>query len=167
MRKHLVAAGAIALFCVAVPAQAAPHARAGGSGGPLACGTGHITWSPTTLWPPNHKLQTVTITYTGDNDGDTAMVGVTNFSDSDAPGGIEVHGSGQPDPQQGPDVVPGAPGSGPDSGPVTTTAQVRAERSGTGGGRVYTLTVSCTETDGDTGTAAATVTVPHDQGNHH
>ena len=97
---------------------------------------------------------------------DTATVAVTGWSDNETVDGVEMNGSGQPDPQQGPDVVPGSPGMGPDSAPVQTTAQVRAERSGRGSGRVYTLTVRCSETDGDSGTADITVSVPHDQGNH-
>jgi hypothetical protein len=45
------------------------------------------------------------------------------------------------------------------TGPLT--AQVRAERSGKGGGRVYTLTVRCTDAARNVSTATATVSVPH------
>ena len=166
MRKYVFVCAAALLALQAVPAHAAQHSPAGGTGGPVTCGSGSVTWSPTTLWPPNHKLKTVTITYKGDNDGDTATVAVTGWSDNETVDGVEMNGSGQPDPQQGPDVVPGSPGMGPDSAPVQTTAQVRAERSGRGSGRVYTLTVRCSETDGDSGAADITVSVPHDQGNH-
>jgi len=167
MRKIWIGAAvaAMGVGAVAVPAlSAAPGSPQGGTGGPVACGSGTITWSPSNLWPPNHKLQLVTITYTGDNDGDMATVAVTGGTDNDTVGGVEMNGSGQPDAAgQGPDVVPGPPGTGPDNKPVTTTAQVRSERSGRGTGRVYSLTVTCTESDGDMGTATATVAVPHDQ----
>jgi len=168
VRKSLIGAAVAALglgtFAIPALSGAAPGAPQGGTGGPVTCGKGTITWTPNNLWPPNHKLQTVTVTYVGDNDGDMATATITGWSDNETTGGVELNGSGQPDAAgQGPDVVPGAPGMGSDSGPVKTTAQVRAERSGRGTGRVYSLTVSCTETDGDSGTATATVTVPHDQ----
>ncbi len=45
------------------------------------------------------------------------------------------------------------------SGPLKVN--LRAERSGTGSGRVYTITVACTETSGQSTTRTTTVTVPH------
>jgi len=164
VRKYVVLCAAVALALPAWAASADQGHPAGGTGGPVDCGSGTVTWTPTTLWPPNHKLTTVTITYNGDNDGDKATVAVTGWSDDETVDGIELNGSGAPDSVQGPDVVPGAPGTGPDNAPVTTTAQVRSERSGRGDGRVYTLTVRCTESDMDSGTADITVSVPHDQG---
>ena len=44
------------------------------------------------------------------------------------------------------------------------TVNLRAERAGNGAGRVYTLTVECTDPAGDSATEYVTVTVPHDQG---
>ncbi|MBK9928227.1 MAG: hypothetical protein IPP66_23420 [Anaerolineales bacterium] len=43
------------------------------------------------------------------------------------------------------------------------TIKLRAERSGTGGGRIYTITYQATNTCGATVTATATVTVPHNK----
>ena len=43
--------------------------------------------------------------------------------------------------------------------------QLRAERSGTGTGRVYTNTITCTDTSGNSSSQNVLVTVPHDQGN--
>jgi hypothetical protein len=40
--------------------------------------------------------------------------------------------------------------------------KLRSERSGSGDGRVYTVTVSCTDEYGNTGTGTKTVLVPHD-----
>jgi hypothetical protein len=40
---------------------------------------------------------------------------------------------------------------------------LRAERSGTGSGRVYTITVQCTDAAGNSTTKTVTVTVAHDQ----
>ena len=44
------------------------------------------------------------------------------------------------------------------------TFQLRAERSGTGSGRIYTITYRTTDACGNSTTQSATVTVPHDQG---
>jgi hypothetical protein len=41
------------------------------------------------------------------------------------------------------------------------TANVRAERSGGGSGRVYTLTVRCTDPSGNASTGTTTVAVAH------
>ena len=44
------------------------------------------------------------------------------------------------------------------------TFNLRAERSGTGQGRVYTITYQVTDACGNSTLASATVTVPHDKG---
>ena len=41
---------------------------------------------------------------------------------------------------------------------------LRAERSGQGSGRVYTIEVECTDASGNSSTKTVDVTVPHDQG---
>ena len=43
------------------------------------------------------------------------------------------------------------------------TLDLRAERSGQGGGRVYTITIECTDVAGNPSTRDLTVTVPPDQ----
>ena len=45
-------------------------------------------------------------------------------------------------------------------GTPDTSGQLRAERAGGGGGRVYTLTYQVVDVAGNTGTCSATVTVP-------
>jgi hypothetical protein len=104
-----------------------------------------------TLWPPNQKLvQVATVTATD------ALSGL-------APGTFKVTGvSNEPvepaDPRN-PDIL------------ITPTAaggfivQLRAERSGTGTGRIYTLTATANDLAGNTRTSTATCTVPHDRGN--
>jgi hypothetical protein len=45
------------------------------------------------------------------------------------------------------------------------TVNLRAERSGKGNGRIYTVTFECTDASGNSATGTTTVAVPHDQGN--
>jgi hypothetical protein len=40
---------------------------------------------------------------------------------------------------------------------------LRAERSGKGQGRIYAVTIACTDTTGNTTSSVVQVTVPHDQ----
>jgi hypothetical protein len=44
--------------------------------------------------------------------------------------------------------------------------RLRAERSGLGDGRTYTITVTCRDTAGNTTARTVTVTVPKSQGNN-
>ena len=157
-------------------------ASSGGTG-TTACGDGTVTWSPTSVWPPNHKMQTVTINYTAPadnpstNDTTTITVGAITDNQAASDGSGELNGSGQPTDQQGLDWAGmGNSATSAEGKTATTTAQVRAERSGHGkAGRTYSIVVSCNEMIGGTvadpdpnssGMATLTVTVPHDQGNH-
>jgi uncharacterized repeat protein (TIGR01451 family) len=99
------------------------------------------------LWPPNHKLHVVTVSGATDPDGNpltTTITGVTQ----DEP----LNGLGDGD--TSPDAFPG---------PASNQALVRAERSGTGDGRVYVLHVSVSDGLGGECTGTAAVSVPHDQ----
>jgi len=99
------------------------------------------------LWPPNHKLHLVTVGGATDPDGNpltTAITGVTQ----DEP--LNEQGDGN----TSPDAFPG---------PASDQAYVRAERSGTGDGRVYALHVTVTDGLGGECSGTATVSVPHDQ----
>jgi len=174
MVRTIARIAGIAILAVGVltPAAAAPHKSSGT--GSKACNDGTVTWSPTTLWPPNHKMQTINIGYTdNDNDGDTIGVMVGSISDNQAAsdGSDELKGSGQPTDKQGLDWSgTGNMGSATDPGTATTTAQVRAERSGTSkDGRTYTINVTCSDMGGSSNememqTVQITVFVPHDQG---
>ena len=46
-----------------------------------------------------------------------------------------------------------------------TTAQPRAERSGSGNGRIYTVRITATDTSGNSSYGDVNIIVPHDQGN--
>src|SRR4051794_12904773 len=75
--KKFLLAGALALafapLAVAGWVSASPSNPQGGSGSTVCDGTptasdATLAWSPTNLWPPNHKPRTIAITYT-DPDG--------------------------------------------------------------------------------------------------
>jgi pectinesterase len=52
--------------------------------------------------------------------------------------------------------------AGAESGSPDFDFELRAERGGSGAGRVYTVTYRATDAAGNSGQAAAIVTVPHD-----
>jgi hypothetical protein len=100
-----------------------------------------------TLWPPNNQMvQVATITA-----ADT-LSGL-------APGSFQLTGSSNEpssDPTK-PDIVITPNGSG------GYAVQLRAARSGSGTGRIYTLQATATDLAGNTVTSTATCTVPHGQ----
>jgi hypothetical protein len=69
-------------------------------------------------------------------------------------------------------VTSNEPVNAPGSGNTTPDWQItgdrsvnlRAERSGGGNGRIYRLTVQCTDASGNHATKTVIVSVPHDQG---
>jgi len=115
-----------------------------------------IAASPSTLWPPNHKLVPVLITATATDLCDASpkckIISVTSNEPVLGPG------SGNTDP----DWIISDPR--PKPSPVMLGVRLRAERAGGGSGRVYTAGVSCADASGNTTAGATTVTVPHDQG---
>jgi hypothetical protein len=131
-----------------------------------ACGNGTVTWDPAVVWPPNHKLVPITISW---NETD-AVGGDTNTLSADSIDtvGVDSQGAGQPSSKQGPDYS-GVPtsASAPDGSDATVTVYVRAERSGTDkAGRTYVIHLTCKSPDDPDGHAMAMVTVPHDMGNN-
>lgn len=105
-----------------------------------------VTVSPATLWPPNHQMVDVTVSYT--------------LPECAAPATCELSvQSNEP-------VNDGGDGNtAPDFEVLDPThVSLRAERAGGGTGRIYSIVVTCTDVLGQTGTATAVVTVPHDQG---
>src|SRR5262249_57282040 len=97
--------------------------------------------SPNVLWPPNHKMVPVTVTASVSDAVDpapvTRIVGVSSSEPGD--------GSGDVDWQI--------------TGPLTV--DLRAERSGNGPGRVYTITLESRDRFGNASQRAVMVSVPH------
>jgi hypothetical protein len=116
---------------------------------------------PAVLWPANHKMRTIKVTTgtsadTSSTDTSSIIDGVTD----NCPGAINCVLSVT---SNEPVNDAGTGNTSPDWEIVNTyTVKLRAERSGKGTGRVYTITMRCTDQAGNTGVATTTVMVPHD-----
>lgn len=104
----------------------------------------NVTVSRPTLWPANHKLITVTTAVTAaDNLDPNPAVSLVSVTSNEADDGI---------------------GDGKTTQDIVIvddfTVQLRAERSGRGMGRVYTLTYKATDTCGNETLASVQVVVP-------
>lgn len=103
--------------------------------------------TPNLLWPPNHKMKSVRVEPAISKLCTAGPVCRISAVSSNEP----INGLGDGD--TAPDwVITGE-----------RTVNLRAERSGTGKGRKYTITLQCTESSEVVTTHTATVTVPHDQ----
>ena len=123
--------------CVAENVEIVPPANT-----PPTCDA--ATARPAMLWPPNHALVLVAVDGVVDSDGDPVSISATSVF-QDEP--VEGQGSGMTefDAQLAP-------------------LAVRAERSGQGNGRVYTISFTADDGRGGTWTGTVQVCVPHDRG---
>jgi hypothetical protein len=102
----------------------------------------NVTTTPGTLGPPNHKMIAVFVGYAAT---DVSGAPVCSLS-----------------------VSSNEPLNGPGDGNTSTDwlvldphhVQLRAERSGTGAGRIYTITIRCTDASTNTSISTGTVRVP-------
>lgn len=100
--------------------------------------------SVTMLWPPNHTLRPVTIcANTADNGGGAVTLAVEITSNE--PGDDDWYV----------DSIDDATG--------VIELRLRAERTGSGDGRVYTITVTATDASSNESTSVVEVRVPHDR----
>jgi hypothetical protein len=99
--------------------------------------------SPRLLWPPNHKMLPVGITGVADPNNDAVSISITGVT-QDEP----VNGLGDGD-------------TSPDAVLQAHNVLIRAERSGTGTGRVYRISFTAGDGNGGSCAGAVTVTVPH------
>lgn len=108
--------------------------------------------APDRLWPPNHKLVAVSL-------------GVTVADAGSGPAGFTLTSvvSNEPDNGLGDGDTPGDI-QGFTMGTPGTNGWLRAERSGTGSGRRYTITYAGADKAGNSAACSAIVTVPRDLG---
>jgi len=110
-----------------------------------------VTLSPAVLWPPNHKLAPITASITVQDTCDPSpTVRLVSITSNEADNGL---GDGDTS----------ADIQGTAFGTDDRTFLLRAERSGPGGGRVYTVTYEASDHSGNTTLRKATVTVPKNQ----
>jgi hypothetical protein len=108
----------------------------------------NVSATPNSLWPPNHKMNDVTVNYTT-TDNCPGPVTCQLSVRSNEP--VNDIGDGNTAPDW---IVLDA-----------HRVQLRAERAGPLNGRVYTITIGCRDQRNNISTATTAVTVPHDQGN--
>jgi hypothetical protein len=117
-----------------------------------------VSVNPDTLWPPNHNMVEVTPTVTAsdacDPNPEVVLLNITmNEGDEDLTFDPEF------------DTTVGDGNTTNDIQYDASTGRIflRAERSGAGSGRIYTLIFQATDDAGNTAQASTTVTVPHSQ----
>lgn len=96
--------------------------------------------SPAVLWPPDFRMVPVSVVLSVSDDFDPAPACAIVSVASNEP----------------------ASGAWAVTGPLSLL--LKAERSGDGSGRVYAVTIRCTDAAGNASVGTATVLVPHDQG---
>ncbi|MCB2206304.1 HYR domain-containing protein [bacterium] len=106
-----------------------------------------FTLTPDMLWPPNHKMKNIAadVTTTDNCPGETFVL--TSILSNEPDNGL---GDGD-----FPNDIQSA-----DFGTDDVAFKLRAERSGLGNGRIYTVTYTVTDNAGNQASAEATVTVP-------
>jgi VCBS repeat protein/HYR domain-containing protein len=99
-----------------------------------------VTPSQTSLWPPNKKMVPISVAVTA-TDAVTAspVCRISSVASNESGNGEWLI-----------------------TGPLTL--QLQADRLGTGNGRIYTMSVVCTDAAGNASSRSTTVIVPHDQG---
>lgn len=101
------------------------------------------------LWPPNHKMVDISIMGVTDPDDDPITITITGITSDEATASEKGAGGAK--------HAPDADGVG------TDTASVRAERSGSGDGRVYVISFTASDGEGGVAEGSVEVSVPHDK----
>jgi hypothetical protein len=100
----------------------------------------NLTAQPTALWPPNHKIVPVSLS-----------VDALDQCGGGVSCAIETVTANEP-----------ITGDFSLTGPLQL--ELRAERQGSGAGRIYSIVVGCQDASGNTSRATVEVRVAHDQG---
>ena len=104
-----------------------------------------ITATPNVLRPPNHKMKPVMLNVSAsDNSGSKPICKISSVSSNEPVNGL---GDGDTAPDW---LITG-----------DLTLNLRAERSGMGSGRIYTITTTCTDISNNSSTKTVSVSVPH------
>jgi hypothetical protein len=105
------------------------------------------------LWPPNHTMVLITPSWEVSDNCDewpeVTLVSITSSEEDNAKGDGDGDTTG--------DIL-----VDPNDGSI----YLRAERTGSGSGRIYTITYEAVDDSGNVTVGSATVTVPHDQRRH-
>ena len=180
---RLVISASVAIFLMGALALARPASAANkleGGTASVACGEGQVVYSPIQLWPPDHQMKTISITYIdssaagatqGDNDGDQETLTINSTTDNQtADENAGGKGCGPSTSKQGPDWSFSTNTiSSMDPQNIGTTVQLRSERCAKDKTepRVYTINVTCGNPDAGSSSNPTTVdlnvTVPHDK----
>lgn len=105
------------------------------------------TTNPDLLWPPNHGMVPVIVNVSAsDICSPTTVCKIVSVNSNEPINGL---GDG--------DTAPDWEING------NLEVKLRAERAGTGGGRIYTITIQCTDASGNSATKAIVVTVPQNR----
>jgi hypothetical protein len=106
-----------------------------------------ITASPNNLWPPNHKMVSINVDVTASDNCGVPVCSITLVESNEPENGL---GDG--------DTAPDWEITG------DLTLKLRAERSGKGSGRTYTITATCNDGCDNNSYPTVNVTVSHDKG---
>ena len=164
--KRVLFVAAVVVLLAAVPSFAAAGAKPAARSASAVCdvpgGNATLTWSPAVVWPPNHAMRDITITYTDPDASDLGVlsVNIDSITQYPAPGNTS---DAQGAPSIGTPVVDLDPNK-------TATAEarpvkLRAERDAHDmDGRMYVIGVTCIHTE-FVKALNICIAVPHDR--HH
>jgi HYR domain-containing protein len=112
-----------------------------------------LSSEPAVLWPPNHRMVDVGAALLVTDACSQPRFLLSSIASSDTD-----DAAGSADGNTANDI------QGADVGTADTSFQLRAERSGSGEGRVYRMTYSASDDSGNASSASSFVLVPHDLG---
>jgi hypothetical protein len=97
----------------------------------------NVSATPSVLWPPNHSMRDVMISYDATDDSGSVNCTLSVTSNEGTSSDWEIIDAHH--------------------------IRLRAKRAGRGNGRVYTIAITCTDSSNNSSSETVTVIVPHDQ----